>query len=308
MKNYVILFALFLSACGDFSLGPTAQDLAPTSTTTPAAPAPPPTAQPEAEAKASEPKPAFALETKSLYLYRNHEIASMTEEQISDRNDTDIAAFESFNPGAYVSDKSGGSITDSAARAVITATYENPIASPYSEKYQRPDVKIGYCFGRATFAHLALKKMGVQTQAIRKVWLVGPMKAGSVNWGFHVATAVYSNGLGWRVLDANIGRTMGPREWFEYYSYMSRDKRLRIYFTPAIRFGVSIPRYDRVDLGLNLSEEADWYHHYFYDLMAWFRKADFPSLGLNKVDVQTVKVPASKTALDDIYSTRESVP
>jgi hypothetical protein len=39
-------------------------------------------------------------------------------------------------------------------------------------------------------------------------------------------------------------------------------------------------KYNRVDLGLDMTQEQDWYRHYFYDLMQWFKKNDLSEFGL----------------------------
>jgi hypothetical protein len=317
MNKFIACFVLLLSACQGSSPSVPANIPAPApaparppsstpaETTTPKSkPEPAPAPQP----KQSAVKPAFMLETPSLYSYRTQEIYALTTAQIFERNDSDIAAFEAYKPGARASLKTGAGVSPESADAVIQATYSNPIVSPYATKYQRPDVQIGYCFGRATFAHLALKKMGLQTTSIRKLWLVGPMTAASVKWGFHVATAAFVEDLGWRVLDSNIGRIVSVRDWFDHYRYMSDDNRLRIYFTEPARFGVTIPHYDRVDLGLNLSAERDWYQHYFFDLMAWFRTANFRSLGLDHVSPASHDLAPSQTFADDIYAARTQKP
>ena len=300
MNKFITCLALSLSACGMNPSSMPATGPHPAAPPVQPAPAPAPARAPKPQVA----KPAFMLETANLYGYRTQEIANLTNEQITARNDADIAEFEAYAPGARASQRTGADISYDAADAVIQATYSNPIVNPYNTKYQRPDVQIGYCFGRATFAHIALKKMGLQTSSIRKVWLVGPMTASSVKWGFHVATSAFVQGLGWRVLDSNIGHPVTVREWFDHYIFMSDDRRLRIFFTEPSRFGVSIARYDRVDMGLDLATERDWYQHYFYDLMAWFRSADFKLLGLPRVTPATTTVAPTRTAADDIYATR----
>lgn len=304
--RFILILSLFLFSCARHNPAPAAA---------PTGPAPVP-------AKSTDPKPtptptpkvgkhhphteAFSLQTQSLYNYREQEIAGLTEEDISARNDSDIQAFAAFTPEIQKSTTSGGLLSFSSAEDVLQALMNNPVASPYETKYQRPDVKIGYCFGRATFIHLALKKMGLQSSSIRKLWIVGPMHAGSVDWGFHVAPAAFVDGYGWMVLDSNLGRPVSVRQWFDHYSPMSTDQRLRIYFTSPQRFGVTIPKYDRVDLGFNLPEERDWYQHYFVDLMAWFRTADFKAMGLSKVAPATRSSAPSATSENDIYSSRPS--
>ncbi len=295
MKKLFIALAFLLSACGSHS------NPEPTFLATPIA-------APVEAAKVKTPRDGFMLETKSLYNYRKAEIAQLTPDEIQTRNANDIEEFMKFTPEVRVTGKTGAAVSSEEAQDIISATYSNPVVSPDVTRYQRPDVHIGYCFGRATFAHLALKKMGVQTSAIRKVWLVGPMKNGSVNWGFHVATAVYVENEGWRVLDTNLGEPLSVQAWFDRYSYMNTDRKLRIYFTEPARFGVTIPHYERVDLGLDLAEDVDWYQHYFFDLMKWFRETTLEDMGLARVKPATEAIAPSKTSLDDIYSKRESVP
>ena len=152
-----------------------------------------------------------------------------------------------------------------------------------SQKYQREEAQIGYCFGRAMYYHLVLLKMGVPKNFIRKIWIVGPIATRSDNkliWGFHVATVVYTKDRGWVTIDTNEVKPEPVKDWYASNSSRSIDKKARIYVTNASKFGVSIETYNKVQLGIKSEEgslgikpnENDWYKGYFFDLLTSMRK------------------------------------
>ncbi len=158
---------------------------------------------------------------------------------------------------------------------------QNPVTNPnVTYKYNPPRIDIGFCFGRATFAHLMLLKMGLQKESIMKIWAVGPIKTPTVTWEFHVATIAYTQELGWMVIDNFFDRPLSVRRWTELISLMNTNSRMRIYITPAEKFSILTGKYDRTDLGLDLALNRDWYRHYFIDMMKSFRESNLENLGL----------------------------
>ncbi len=159
-----------------------------------------------------------------------------------------------------------------------------------SEKYDQPDVSIGYCFGRATFAHLMLLKMGVQKESVLKIWAVGEMQTPKLKWDFHVATITYTPELGWVTVDTNHNIPLMVDQWMDVYQKQSTDQKLRFYVTPAEKFSFEVGKYDRVQMGLDLERKKDWYKHYFVDLIKSVRETD---------PVTFEVTPSKKTAGDD---------
>lgn len=201
----------------------------------------------------------------------DQETAGKTADDVAEMNKEMLESIEGEVP---VKETSDGmiSITETAAARLIQLTLENPVASPGNEKYSQPDVSIGYCFGRATFVHLMLLKMGVQKNSIRKIWAVGPMKAGGIMWQFHVATAVYTPTKGWLIIDTNHSAPMPVRDWMAYYGKQSSPEGMvRFYATDASKFAFQLGKYSPIQLGLDLSADKDWYRHYFKDMMEWLQ-------------------------------------
>lgn len=165
------------------------------------------------------------------------------------------------------------------ATALLRAMQTHPVIGyTASAKYDRPDVGIGYCFGRATYAHLMLLKMGVQKESIMKIWAAGEMKGANHSWAFHVATITFTPEMGWVAIDTNHNTPITAEQWMTTYQKQSTDQKLRFYVTPAEKFSFEIGKYDRVQLGLDLQREQDWYQHYFVDLMRAVRETDPVSL------------------------------
>lgn len=149
-----------------------------------------------------------------------------------------------------------------------------------SWKYQQQGTEIGFCFGRGCYVDLALTKLGVDRDAIKKLWAVGPMGGGgNITWEFHIGTAVRLSDNKWYVIDNVSGdQPLTIREWGEVWREESLDQNLRLYISSADKFTASLGRYDRTQMGLDLDPRHDWYKGYFRDLLDWFRNTSLPDL------------------------------
>lgn len=227
-----------------------------------------------------------------LYLQRSHDTKGLSQSEVRRSNEAAVARLLAYHPGSIASRKTGSEISYANLQRALEVLKSNEVVgSAAKTKYAREDREIGYCFGRALFLHLLLRKMGLQENSIQKLWIVGPQKSEieNVTWGFHVATAAYVKGYGWMAIDTNTFRIQPIEHWYRAFSQQSTDGKPRFYVTPATRFSVSIPRYSRVQLGLDLPVAEDFYRHYFVDTMKWMSQAQLAELGLSKV------APSSET-------------
>lgn len=140
---------------------------------------------------------------------------------------------------------------------------------------------IGFCFGRATIAHMEAIAREVHPDNVKKIWIAGDMGV----WGHHVATMLYTE-KGWMVLDTNLGRIVSSDEWIKsYMGYKKGDKDIMVFATQAGRFGPYDNRpYNAVDLFNTQSEDfdkaKDYFKGYFHD---YFESLDnVKSLPLHK--------------------------
>lgn len=172
------------------------------------------------------------------------------------------------------------SVSYDFAHDVLNSINRHPVVSDYNVDHYKNGSEIGFCFGRATYVHLALLRAGVQRSSIKKIWAVGPMQTGSLDWQFHVATIVKADRGHWFVIDTFIGSVVTPEQWFQRMQEVSKDHTLRFYVSDPSKFSVSLGVYNRVQLGLDLTQEQDWYSHYFKDLMFWMSTAPLESVGL----------------------------
>ena len=205
----------------------------------------------------------------SLGKYSEIEIRGKSVEEIKAMNEKTLASIEAEIPMGSANKLS--KIKFETAEMLRQEIYNNPVVKPMNDKYSQPDVSIGYCFGRATFVHMMLLKMGVQKSSIQKIWAVGRMKAGGLTWQFHVATMVFSEKDGWLVIDSNHMHPLPVREWVNHYYSQAEDGRVRFYATDAQKFTFELGKYSRVQMGLNLPAEKDWYKHYFRDMFNWMK-------------------------------------
>lgn len=181
------------------------------------------------------------------------------------------------------------------AQNLLDSINEHPVVGDKAyDSYNRKGTEIGFCFGRAAYVHLALLRMGVKKDAIKKIWTVGET-GGEVNWIYHVATAVRTTDGNWTVIDNFVGHLLTAQEWASEMREMTVDGKKATFITDAKRFHPGADKYTRVELGLNLTKQADFYQHYFKDLFKWFGSLSshkwFDRYGLAKVDGQKVKVP-----------------
>lgn len=65
-----------------------------------------------------------------------------------------------------------------------------------------PSGEIGFCFGRAMAVHLIARGMGLQSQSLRKLFVIGDLRSGSdPEWRFHVTTVVKGEDGLWYSVD-----------------------------------------------------------------------------------------------------------
>ena len=210
------------------------------------------------------------LRDLSLREVMENETAGKTSEQIAEMNEKTISDIEAEIPWiAYGKRKTA--ISFATAEMLRSEIHNNPVVKPFNEKYSQPGTSIGYCFGRATFVHMMLLKLGLQKQSIQKIWAVGRMKAGGIYWQFHVATMAYSEKDGWLVIDSNHMHPLPVREWIKHYNAQAEDGRVRFYATDASKFTFELGQYNRIQLGLDVSADKDWYKHYFKDMFTWLK-------------------------------------
>lgn len=126
---------------------------------------------------------------------------------------------------------------------------------------------IGFCFGRATIAHMEAIVRNVHPDAIKKIWIAGDMGI----WGHHVATMVYTK-EGWVVLDTNLGKIIDANKWVAHYMPMKQKdaKEIMVFTTQAGRFGPYDNRpYNAIDLfntnSSDFDKAKDYFNGYFHD-------------------------------------------
>lgn len=251
----------------------------------------------------------FAGPTGDLQKARSARIRHLTTREISKLNSKTVHDFEAYRPEFVPSRTRGSAVSYSQLQQLLKILKVHPVVGPEArEKYKRDCSEIGYCFGRATFLHLALLKMGLQKNSIRKVWTVGAQEnPDGKDWGYHVATAAFVKGYGWLVVDTNTFKIQPIRLWFNHFDERSRDGKTMLFVTKAERFGVSLEKYDRVQMGLDLKREEDWFQHYFVDLTRAVAEMDIDATGLGRVVPAGEAAPAPPPKEPSIFSRLKSL-
>jgi hypothetical protein len=130
-----------------------------------------------------------------------------------------------------------------------------------------PQNKVGFCFGRATIAHMEALVRGMDPNSIKKIWIAGDMK----EWGHHVATLIKIENS-WMVVDTNLNKVVSVEEWIKFYKPMKapKAKDIMVFITRADRFGpYDSSSYSGVNLFNSTTDDfkkdADFYRGYFHD-------------------------------------------
>ena len=140
----------------------------------------------------------------------------------------------------------------------------HPVAGMKHVKKYDPQGNFGFCFGRATAAHLEALRRGLARSRIMKIWGVGPMKGG---WAHHVATLVSAKEGGWWAIDPEIGKVVSGVDWIKWLKseQENTEEPLVFFVSEAERFGPSPGKYTKVDL--YGTDDGDIYNGYFRDLI-----------------------------------------
>lgn len=135
----------------------------------------------------------------------------------------------------------------------------------YEELMQHNCLETGFCFGRATFAHMEALMQNISEQFIKKIWVVGEMK----EWTFHVATMILAEGR-WMVLDNKVG-LMSVQRWMKEMRKKLIGGKQMFFVSQPSRFGVNSPhQYNAIDL-FGVNEQNDFYQGYFRE---YFQEVD----------------------------------
>jgi hypothetical protein len=227
------------------------------------------------------------LVTVDLLNYQYNETLNLTPKQVEALNQKAIGDLKSLKIERRLADRTPD-ISRRDAQEMIDSIEANPVTASYQyRKYSPEGREIGFCFGRAMYTHLLGLHLGVQKDAIKKAWVVGPMANGGINWAFHVTTLIRS-GDEWLAIDNFPGKLLTIEEWLKEMQPMSTDHKLRLYITEPDKF-VGPFRYSEVQMNhslnynknLMLPRSKDWYSGFFTDLLNWFRSnPDMSTVGL----------------------------
>jgi len=216
----------------------------------------------------------------NLYQFRHQEIAEGKNfEQLKKEL---LEGLKKQSPQAS-STKAAG-VSYDQARLILSKLLQERIY--YDYRSYDPQGNIGFCFGRAMYLHLQLLRHGVAKDSIKKIFAIGPMRTGEINWQFHVATMVKDkNSNDWWVLDSNLPRPLSIEKWIEYYQKFRIDqtsmffgffkktdneKSIRFYVTEASKFGSSAWQYSPQSLN------DPFYNNFFKDMLRDFKENPVP--------------------------------
>jgi len=144
----------------------------------------------------------------------------------------------------------------------------HPLAKFLNGQRFDPQGSIGFCFGRAMTAHIEAMQMNLDQNSVRKVFVVGKMRAigSDITWQFHVATTVKNTQGGWTVIDPFVGKPTSLEAWYDYMYKQDIHGTLRLYVTDATRLGATTSgRYNKAHL------MSEFYNGYFEKVLEYYQ-------------------------------------
>jgi hypothetical protein len=200
-------------------------------------------------------------------LYADYRGIISTGMQPNEVRDLNSAALEELYQYAFEKDaRRAGSISLDQAQMIMKTVEKNPVVSmDVLDQYDHEN--IGFCFGRATFIHLELLRRGVQKEAIKKVFAVGPMKSFEISWQFHVTTIVKGTEGRWWAIDPYVGKVISVEDWFDRINLASTNGKLRFYLIQPGKVGPTGGIYEIKNGGLF----DPFYRNYFKDMFEYFK-------------------------------------
>ncbi len=163
-------------------------------------------------------------------------------------------------------------ITQSEADNLVYRLKNDPVVRSSENKNYDPNGRYGFCFGRATWVWLNALEAGMDKDSIKKIFLVGPMRASNLDWQFHVATAIRSKGFfsdTWLVIDSTFDRAITVEQFLNFYGQFNANEKLRLIVTDPQRLvPSSTDKFKPMDYR---NFENDYlYNRYFQDLLRNF--------------------------------------
>lgn len=118
-------------------------------------------------------------------------------------------------------------------KSLYTAVYTNKVASLDALPHYDPSGELGFCFGRATAAHLIAKRMGIKDGSVAHMFLIGDLKSGeTTEWRFHVTTIVRGQYNTWYSIDPITQGPMSIKNWIKLMrATWDKEKKAKIYIT-----------------------------------------------------------------------------
>lgn len=202
-----------------------------------------------ATAFAEVPKNVHWLPSLQLDLFRHGQDLSAAghdrSEVILEANRTALAVLDSLKPTEKNSTRRSF-LELNEAYDLLKDLNTNPLINGDLGHLYDPESKTGFCFGRAAWVWLNAIRMGLSKEAIKKVFLIGPMNSYGRDWQFHVATAVrikkkglFFDSYEWMVIDNNFTEPKSVNFFYENYLAASTDKKLRLFISDPQRLGAS---------------------------------------------------------------------
>lgn len=134
------------------------------------------------------------------------------------------------------------------------------------KKYTGKNRQLGFCYGRATLAHVELLRRGVMPESIRKIFVLGELMYGQEVWELHIATLVKNPSGSWWVLDGLFEGVLEVKDWYQKILKIGINKKfpkIRLYVTDPVKFLPVTGPYDQKDM------YKPEYNGFFQDLTAW---------------------------------------
>ncbi|MGE0172749.1 MAG: hypothetical protein AB7T49_08190 [Oligoflexales bacterium] len=151
---------------------------------------------------------------------------------------------DQFNKVHYDEPIDTDGFTAAEIEELYATTLNHPVAKPSRVPDYDPAGQIGFCFGRSTTALLVARKMALNPESIKKLFIVGDLHAPGrpTEWRFHTTTIVKRDDGQWIAIDPIMNQSLTAIQWIKKVRYYwdrwylddaNFDKpQAKIYLTP----------------------------------------------------------------------------
>jgi hypothetical protein len=203
---------------------------------------------------------------RNLYKYRLSEIRRKLPNEIAQMNQQTIDDLKAIHPDEWV--KEGKVMMPMGMiQKLQSDAIKHPVVGKRAVSNYDPTGNWGFCFALSFYIHRKAVNLGLSSEAIKKIWAIGPLRAGGKFWTYHSATILYTE-KGWVAIDTLFSEPLTVEEWTTRMSQENPDGTLRFYVSNPEKAWPQDGAYSQQKFGLDPSGPVTGYTYLYRDLFA----------------------------------------